>query len=321
MSRGVRIHDCDRDQSRYRERQSQYAITSPFPRTETLVFELNTLPGTTTVAGNQVRSQNFQRGGKPAVLGEVKGWIRAMARFAYRSLVLMGLVMMPATADAEPADSPPDGSPGYRFAEDGSIYLTIRGLPTQNRQAEGNSAELRILLTLPTADAKPTNTVAPSLPVAGFYYDHQGIRYTRLTFLSLVEGRDASRDGEGHANPDASVLLIQLTGQNTASEYTDASASLRLAIDNEPLDLELNSGLLRGHWKGEWIILGAIQVPAEGVEPGTDPHCLKFRGHMPPGTSGSMTIKIPTWCVSPPPSPDWLLDLEFNEELRRLHRP
>ena len=61
-------------------------------------------------------------------------------------------------------------------------------------------------------------------------------------------------------------------------------------------------------------------VPAEGVAPPQQPGSLRFRGHMPPGTRGSMTIKIPLGPLPDAKALAWLEDLEFDEQLQYLKR-
>jgi len=245
--------------------------------------------------------------------------MRFCPRASCRRLLLTGLLSTVATTAEGPNSRTSADDPCPVFTEDGSIHLSVRGVPASQHSGADPSV-LRIGLNLPTTNATPYQSDEPRVPTTGVQFDHNGIRYTRLNFLTPPELRIAPPDTNHSGTNQVGVLMIQLVGENTSSEYTDAAVSLSLEIDNQPLELELSAELLRGRWKDDWIVLGAINVPAEGIERSTDSHLLKFRGHMPPGTSGSMTIKIPMLCMDDRPNLDWLIDLEFDEELRRLKR-
>ena len=66
-------------------------------------------------------------------------------------------------------------------------------------------------------------------------------------------------------------------------------------------------------------MIAAIEIGAEGIEESAGPR-LKFRGHMPPGTSGAMTIKIPLDRLAGEAQLNQLHDLEFDQEYRRTKR-
>jgi hypothetical protein len=197
--------------------------------------------------------------------------------------------------------------------------LTLQDVPGPAAPGAGPE-RLTIRLSPPATRAARIPGSAADDPTTLHQYENHGIRYTRRVFVTQPEQPDLAVGGDALAAPPPPVLMIQLVGENTSNEYADAAASLSLDLDRQPLDLGLDTGLLRARWREAWIVLGAVQVPAEGTEPSTDPRHLKFRGHMPPGTSGAMTLKIPIRCVAGTTNLDWLIDLEFDEELRRAKR-
>jgi hypothetical protein len=154
------------------------------------------------------------------------------------------------------------------------------------------------------------------LPIHHAVWEHQEIRYTQTLLLSRIQPGELMPNG---TIPEDTVILVQLTGMSLATEYTDAVASLQVDVDGQPFKLALDRGLVRAATHHPPLYLAALDVPAEGVDTSSGPR-LQFRGHMPPGTSGAMTIKIPLRPLVGTESLNRLLDLEFDDEFRRVRR-
>jgi hypothetical protein len=154
------------------------------------------------------------------------------------------------------------------------------------------------------------------LPIYEAVWEHDAIRYTQIVLISRI-GTGEIMTGDRHA--DDAVILVQLTGLSLASTYTDATAAIQINASGRPIELSLEGGLLRAKPGAITPIFAVVDVPTEGIErsEGTE---IRFRGHMPPGTSGSMTIKIPLGPVRDAEALDRLLDLEFDDEFRRVKR-
>lgn len=165
---------------------------------------------------------------------------------------------------------------------------------------------------LPELPPESTSLLDDRLPIFTTTWLKHGIRYTQTVLLTTTEGESPGASG-------SDVLLVQLTGENTASEYTDANAGLRVEFSGHPLPLHLESGLVRWVAGDAAPVLAAINVPAEGVD-ATEGDALGFHGHMPPGTSGAMTIKIPLDRIQGEAAENALRDLEFDEQFRKVRR-
>jgi hypothetical protein len=136
-----------------------------------------------------------------------------------------------------------------------------------------------------------------------------GIRYTQTVLTTrLIPER-----------PSTWVLMVQLTGENISREYADATAAFALTLDDQIIELDWRHGLVHATNLPNQPLLGLIEIGAEGVDESAGAR-LKFRGHMPPGTSGAMTIKIPLDRVKGEEQINRLHDLEFDEEYRRTKR-
>jgi hypothetical protein len=158
---------------------------------------------------------------------------------------------------------------------------------------------------------------ASELPVYHARWEQGGIRYTQTVFLTRLE---LANPETGMLRDIKEVLLVQLVGENFTSEYADAAAAFALEIGGRPVELELREGMVYQTDEGASELIAAVDVAAEGIASSSGTR-LRFRGHMPPGTSGSMTVKI---LGAPLEREDWIIrlqDLEFDEALRRAKRP
>jgi hypothetical protein len=117
----------------------------------------------------------------------------------------------------------------------------------------------------------------------------------------------------------APTLVVQLIGENFGSEYREACAALAVEVDGRRLQVELVGELVRVTKVDPPDVLAVVQVPSAGTAVGAGER-LEFQGDMPPGTSGSMTVKIPLWEVRDGGWIERLRDLEFDDELKRVRR-
>jgi hypothetical protein len=140
-------------------------------------------------------------------------------------------------------------------------------------------------------------------------WEERGIRYTQTALITRLTAEEGS----------ARVLMVQLTGENGSREYSEARAAFGVLFGDEPLELEWRQGLVHARNLPQEPVIAAIEIGAEGIEESSGPR-LKFRGQMPPGTSGAMTIKIPLERLTGEEQFNHLHDLEFDQEYRRLKR-
>ena len=140
-------------------------------------------------------------------------------------------------------------------------------------------------------------------------WEDRGIRYTQTVLVTRLTSEASS----------ARVLMVQLTGENGSREYSEATAAFAVVFGDEILELEWRQGLVYARNLPQEPVIAAIEIGAEGIAESSGPR-LKFRGQMPPGTSGAMTIKIPLDRLPGVEQLDRLHDLEFDQEYRRLKR-
>jgi hypothetical protein len=169
---------------------------------------------------------------------------------------------------------------------------------------------------LPAGPATQRELESGKLPIVRTQWEHNGIRYTQTVLLTRLKPEGLFSEG---TLPTDSVLVVQITGENTASEYTEATAEFGVRAEGRTLDLELCDGRVRAIGAGEADLVAVIDVPATGIA-GARGNGLRFRGSMPPGTSGAMTIKIPLAPLNDAAAMSRLSELEFDEEFRRVKR-
>jgi hypothetical protein len=147
-------------------------------------------------------------------------------------------------------------------------------------------------------------------------WTRHGIRYTQTVLLTRLAAGDLLPGG---TVPADAVLLVQIKGENTASEYAEASAQFAVAVGTRSLPLELREGSVWVAETNQLAPLAVVDVSPSGVT-GTNGTALQFRGFMPPATSGTMTFKIPSAKLTGSDALDRLRDLAFEDELRRVQR-
>lgn len=198
---------------------------------------------------------------------------------------------------------------------DGTVTSPGTGAASQF-SAHRQAASIRYSFGLPTSPPTERKLEEDSLPVFRTEWDSDGIRYTqRVLLTSLATNLVATAPT---AAEDA-VLMVQIHGHNTASEYTNAQALFAVQIEDRPLLLELRGNLIYAVNTNTAALLAVVEVPGEGVAT-TNGLQLRFRGHMPPGISGAMTLKLPLSKLENQAAIDRVADLDFDEELKRVKR-
>ena len=227
------------------------------------------------------------------------------------ALILPQLVMtrIACGADISHAESPIEARP------DGSIVTRIKALSSTVQGTERHE-EMVFEFGLPAVRPSRQWQEDAHVPVCQSQWHKDGIRYTEKVLLTRLAPGGLLLDGQP---PSDSVLLLQITGENLTNEYTEATAAFSLKVGSKPLDLELRGDLVYVILKGLAVPLGSIDVSPSGVLCTNGPQ-LRFRGHMPPGSSGAMTIKIPFSKVQEEADFNRVRDLEFEDELTRMKR-
>jgi hypothetical protein len=169
---------------------------------------------------------------------------------------------------------------------------------------------------LPTTPPKRRELEDGQLPIGRTQWEKNGIRYTQIVLLTRLEPGELMSGGE---LTDDAVLLVQLLGENTASEYTEATAEFSVRIGGEARELELREDRVCEIGATGALPLAVVDIPPTGIGVTRGP-ALRFRGSMPPGTSGSMTLKIPLNRLNGDAALSRLRELEFDEEFRRVKR-
>jgi hypothetical protein len=184
-------------------------------------------------------------------------------------------------------------------------------------EAAGASQSIRFDFGLPTPPPKESGWLDPRLPVCRICWESGGIRYTQTVLLTRLEPA-ASLDPSGGPAAD-SVLLVQVTGENLGSYYTDASAAFAVVVGGRTVALELREGLVYALLGPQRALIAAVDIPAAGVSDAAGQR-LQFKGHMPPAASGAMIVKIPAAPLEGEGALNRLRDLDFAEELHRVRR-
>jgi hypothetical protein len=224
-------------------------------------------------------------------------------------LVLASALALPGGLLAGQAPGPvtvhPDGS--------------ITGLRPAFRAATGLTAapdRFRLDFGLPRQPPVERWLESGLLPICHTRWEHAGIRYTQSVLLTRLAEGDPTPAGQ--PAPDG-VLMVRLAGACAASEYTEATAAFAVELQGSPVELVLREGLAFDARAGPDALVAMVDITAGGVASTNGPR-LSFRGSMPPGTSGSMTIKLPLGTLPHSADLDRLRDLDFDEEARRVKR-
>jgi hypothetical protein len=235
---------------------------------------------------------------------------RLLATGSARLLVLSGCV----AGFADTASHTNAASPIVWVASDGAVDLLATSGTAVGREQPG--VPRRFVFGLPDTSPTKRELEDRKWPVARTQWERKGVRYTQLVLLTRLSPGQLFPDGRA---PDDAVLLVQIIGENTASEYIEATAEFAVATEGRRLEIELRDGRVWGTGDGKTNLLAVIDVAATGIA-GTNGSALRFRGSMPPGTSGAMTIKIPLVPPTDEAAARGLAELEFDDEFRRVKR-
>lgn len=170
----------------------------------------------------------------------------------------------------------------------------IQAAQTQEPFSLGDDGSVRCVRTQGTAlvfqFGFPTNTPAKVWREGAALrrqWTVNGVRYTQ-TVLEMPP----REKGSEQSRPPGEVILINIQGENTNTEYTEARADLTLETGGKRRELELGDGLL---WEVEGSarkVVAALEIPEPGVRTKRGEQ-LHFQGNMPPSEKGSMTLKVP----------------------------
>ena len=225
-----------------------------------------------------------------------------------------GLIALGITAPAAAATAADPSPPTVLIHADGSVVVSMATVT--EAETERPAVLRQFSFGLPSTSPTRRGLEDEKLPIGRTQWEKDGIRYTQIVLLTRL--------GLGELMPggklaDDSVLMVQVTGENAASEYSEATAEFSVRSGGRARELELREGRVYAVGAGETVAWAVVDVPATGIA-GTKGSALRFRGVMPPGTSGAMTLKIPLAKALDEEAVKRLFDLEFDDEFRRVKR-
>ena len=232
-----------------------------------------------------------------------RAWIAAV-------LIAQGFPVLPASGAA--VDPSP---PAVQIHPDGSVSIvTHASASVPGRTPEPVSC--RYTFGLPQTAPTLRRLEDEKLPIARTQWETNGIRYTQVVLVTRLGS------GEFVASEtltEDAVLMVQVVGENTASEYAEATASFSVEAGGRSREIELRDDRVCEVGREAALLLAVVDVPPTGIGSTRGP-ALRFRGHMPPGTSGAMTVKIPVNPLQGDEALRRLRELDFDEEFRRVKR-
>lgn len=152
-------------------------------------------------------------------------------------------------------------------------------------------------------------------PILHTLWETGGVKYTQKVLVTRLERGDPPRSASA---PEA-VLMVQIFGECVAPEYTNATAAFAVTTGERALPLELQGDRILLVGGKAPVLLGVVDVAGSGIA-ATNGLRLRFQGHMPPGTTGAMTLKLPQRALANEAELDQLRDLDFEEELLRVKK-
>jgi hypothetical protein len=202
-----------------------------------------------------------------------------------------------------------------RVLTNGSVVAILPAW-TEGAAIPTNQQQVQFHFGLPQTPPQQRWLEEEKLPICHTRWESNGIRYTQTVLVTAL--------GEGPLGTgftSNSVLLVHLEGENTRTEYTEARAAFAVMLDGKARRLELrdHSLIQRVSEEGRRVLVGALDIPAEGIRTKAG-LALHFEGNIPPSLKGSMTVKIPLGTLAGEKSIGQLEDLEFDRELRRVIR-
>lgn len=153
------------------------------------------------------------------------------------------------------------------------------------------------------------------LPIMNTQWERDGIRYTQTAFVTRLD--PGSLGFPDMQADDTAVLIVKVHGRNIAQEYRNAHATVSLRADGKPVPLTMREGLLFAQHGSEERVRAAVEVQG-GVQGTPDTGQIRFAGNMPPGTDGSMVLRIPFITPDKPEELARLRDLDYDAEFRRV---
>jgi hypothetical protein len=223
---------------------------------------------------------------------------------AVANIVAAGLAMGDGLIQAEHV------FPEIKVSADGSISLR------QQLAAGGEASNVRYNFGMPACTPVNREMEDKALPACRTVWEQNGIRYTQIVLVTQFDSEHLAPDGKSRV---ALVVMVQVSGENVATEYTDATAGFSAQIAAAGVELELRDLLVYRAGPAGEMLLAAVDLPS-GTVVKTSSSSLMFHGHMPPGTSGSLSFKIPLAKLASPGEIDRLRDLDFDEEFRRARK-
>jgi hypothetical protein len=181
---------------------------------------------------------------------------------------------------------------GISVRDDGSITGSIRC---------GASEEQPIVLSLGL----------PQIPAAKLWREGDALRGLWVTNGVLYKQTTLLIDASVGSN---SILLVNVEGDNTNSQYAEALAELVFELNGQRQELELKDGFVWRRTGDDRSLLGSLEISESGVRVPQGQR-LQFSGNMPPSQKGSMTLKIPLLGIDGEAAAERLKDIEFEAEL------
>lgn len=201
-----------------------------------------------------------------------------------------------------------------RVHADGSLT----GVADALRFAESSetSATARYSFGLPAGPPQRRWLEAGDLPISHTQWETNGIRYLQTVLMTFLNDGDVKDTNSGRTD---SVLLVRIMGESLTNQYAPAEAALRVRIGEDATRLELSNLVVYATPHQQSIPLAVLDISPSAVHTNVG-HQLHFQASIPPGTSGSMVIKIPATGVRDELTLNRLLDLDFERELQRVNR-
>jgi hypothetical protein len=204
---------------------------------------------------------------------------------------------------------------------DGSVFCVNdridqpRGKDTPRRRWGGDRLDYDF--GLPDGEPAKRWIEDECLPMMNTEWDRDGIHYTQTAFVTRLD--PGSLGFPDMQADDTAVLIVKVHGRNTASEYRLAHATVSLRADGEPVPLVMRDGLLLARHGSEELLRAAVEVQGS-VQGIPDDGRVRFAGNMPPGTDGSMVLRIPFITLDQPAEIERLRNLEYDAEFRRVKK-
>lgn len=198
---------------------------------------------------------------------------------------------------------------------DGAVTTSAAHLSAHSPDG-GAQPVMRFEFGLPTLPAVRRWLEEEVLPIYHTLWEKDGVRYTQ----TVLRGRLLAEPSTGPAKVlDEGLLMVRLAGENTTTDYTNAAAALVVRLGRQVLPLELCDGVVYWRRAEKPVPLAVVDISASATMT-TNGTRLDFSGNMPPGTTGSMTIKIPSVRLDREDDLRLLRDLDFEEEFQRVKK-